>query len=577
MSLINRLSRVATLTAAVSCCGILTAAAANAQAETGSVPVVKKLQLVGAELQTAINLLMQQTGASIIFEPSDKPYGLVTVTISDKPLDKAIEYIARSAGAQATRLEDGTYVMGPKKAEDYTAPVKAVVADVPEVKVPHRSEKIRIQYSKPSDLLSAMGVIMKSSDASVKNSQKYQQMLKDVGQDVVSKPEALISVANPFMTDDSGSNMSETPDSGMNQWGNNNGGGFGNNNGGGFGNRGGNSGFGNRGGNSGSTGFGGRGGNMGGMGGGTMGGMGGTTGMMGGGGMGGTSNFNFPGIEGVGEEISALDIDNSLLVTGDEDFINSVRKRVRLLDVPQQQVEVKAEFVTISLSETQRLGIDWLVQQVNTQAGVTSGTFANSASPVFIKYATGNLVTELRTMLTNSKGRVSQAPIITTLNNVPCQVGTETEYPVWSAQVQSNSTSGNITTYDIQNYTVDTSMTVQPTILGDGRILIDLPLQVEDVPEFKTGPDGTEAPVTTRQYVEATRIVNSGETVVIGGFVRRSDTRSVGRIPLLSDLPWIGQLFRSQSNETADNELLIFLTARILDNNNGPLASNVTP
>ena len=575
MSLINRLSRVATLTAAVSCCGLLTAAAANAQAETGSVPVVKKLQLVGADLQTAINMLMQQTGESIIFEPSDKPYGPVTLTLTDKPLDKAIEYIARNAGAQASRLADGTYVVGPKRAEDSIAAVKAVVDEAPEVKVPHRSEKIRIQYCKPSSLLSAMGVVMKSSEASVPNNRKYQQILQDSGKDVVSKPEALISVANPFMTDDAAANMSETPDSGLNQFGGNYGG---NNNGGGFGNRGGGMGRNNN--NNNSGGFGNRGGMSGGMGGQ----MGGTTGMMGGGmggqmggQMGGTGSFNFPGLEGNGEEISALDSDNSLLVTGDEDFINSVRRRVRLLDVPQQQIEVKAEFVTISLSETQRLGIDWLVQQVNTQAGVTAGTFANSASPVFIKYATGNLVTELRTMLTNSKGRVSQAPIITTLNNVSCEVGTSTDYPVWTAQVQSNSTSGNITTYDIENYTVETSMVVQPTILGDGRILINLPLEVEDVPEFKKGPDGTEAPVTTSQYVEATRIVNSGETVVIGGFVRRSDSRSVARIPLLSDIPWIGQLFKSQSNETADNELLIFLTARILDNNNGPLAGGVTP
>ncbi|MHB1463204.1 MAG: hypothetical protein ACYC1M_18095 [Armatimonadota bacterium] len=567
MSFRDRLSRIVTLTAAVSCCGLLVATIVEAQTPSGSDQTVN-LKLIDADLRTAINMLMQQSGASIIFEPSDKPYGQVAVNLNNVPLDRALEYIARSAGAQVVKLDDGTYVVGPKQAISTSAPQvqAAILQSVPER---HRTEKIRVQYSRPSDLLGAMGVVGRAGDTSTRNNDTFLRMLQGVNQQVISKPEALINVPNPFMNNDEESaNMSETPDSGLNQFGGSNRGG---NQGGGFGGRGGNTG-----------GMGGNTGSRGGMGGINQ--AGGTTGMggmMGGGttGMGGATGgqISFPGLEGVGEEIAALDIDNSLVVTGDEDFINSVRKRIRLLDVPQQQVEVKAEFVTISLSETKRLGIDWLVQQVNTQAGTTPGTFANSAAPVFIKYATGNLVTELRAMLTNSKGRVSQAPIITTLNNVPAQVGTQTDYPVWVAQVQSGNTGPNVTTYDIQNYTTDTSMTVQPTILGDGRILINLPLQVEDVPEFKKGPDGTEAPVTTRQYVEATRIVNSGETVVIGGFVRRSDSRSTGKIPLLSDLPWIGSLFRSQSNETADNELLIFLTARILDDSNGPLASSVTP
>lgn len=574
MSLRDRLSRVATLTAAVLCIGVWTATVVEAQAPSSNVPLVT-LKLVDADLRTAINMLMQQTGASIIFEPSEKPLAPVTVSLNERPLDKALEYIARAAGAQSVRLEDGTYVIGPKQAiiASVDAGPQNYVAAAPVI---HRTEKIRVQYSRPSDLLSAMGVIGRTGDASTRNTETFMKLLKDVNQTIVSKPESLINVPNPFMnSDDASANMSETPDSGLNQFGGGGSGGFGG------GNRGGNQG-GNRGGGMGSSGgmSGGMGGNRGGAGGMQAGGATGMGGMAGGaGGMSGGAggNISFPGLEGVGEEIAALDIDNSLVVTGDEDFINSVRKRVRLLDVPQLQVEVKAEFVTISLSETKRLGIDWLVQQVNTQAGVTPGTFANSASPVFIKYATGNLVTELRTMLTNSKGRVSQAPIITTLNNVPCQVGTQTEYPVWVAQVQSGNTGPNVTTYDIQTFTTDSTLTVQPTILGDGRILINLPLQVEDAPEFKKGPDGTEAPVMTRQYVESTRIVNSGETVVVGGFVRRSDSRSTGKIPLLSDLPWIGSLFRSQSNETADNELLIFLTARILDDSNGPLASSVTP
>ncbi len=569
MSLRDRLVRIVTFTAAVSCCGMLTATVVEAQAPSGNGQTVS-LKLIDADLRTAINMLIQQSGASIVYEPSDKAYSPVAVILHEVPVDKALEHIARSAGAQVVKLDDGTYIVGPKQA--VVASVQTTQTNmVQSVPVRHRTEKIRVQYSRPSDLLGAMGVVGRAGDTSTRNNDTFMRMLQGVNQQVISKPEALISVPNPFMNNDEDSaNMSETPDSGLNQFGGSNRGG----NQGGMGTRGGN-----QGGMGGSTG--GRGGMSGGInqaGGGATGGMGG---MMGGGttGMGGVGGgqISFPGLEGVGEEIAALDIDNSLVVTGDEDFINSVRKRIRLLDVPQQQVEVKAEFVTISLSETKRLGIDWLVQQVNTQAGTTPGTFANSAAPVFIKYATGNLVTELRAMLTNSKGRVSQAPIITTLNNVPAQVGTQTEYPVWVAQVQSGNTGPNVTTYDIQNYTTDTSMTVQPTILGDGRILINLPLQVEDVPEFKKGPDGTEAPVTTRQYVEATRIVNSGETVVIGGFVRRSDSRSTGKIPLLSDLPWIGSLFRSQSNETADNELLIFLTARILEDSNGPLASSVTP
>ena len=101
---------------------------------------------------------------------------------------------------------------------------------------------------------------------------------------------------------------------------------------------------------------------------------------------------------------------------------------------------------------------------------------------------------------------------------------------------------------------------VTPVINAEDRIT----LRIKPESSFPTA-DSTEAgPVIRTRNAETTVIIRDGDTLVIGGLIDDSDTKGVQKIPLLGDIPIIGVFFRSNTNRKIRNELLVFVTPRII-------------
>lgn len=539
--------------------------AASAPRTQGNMPLVS-LTLVDAEFRDAVNMLMQRSGASIVLEPSDKPYPRVNVNLIDMPLDKALDYLARSAGARVRRTEDGVFIVGPQG--NGTEPATAVQPQEPvptPAPVRVRTEKMKLQYINPSEFLRQLRADPEivGLDWAARNSGALIEQLMDMtrpGMRPLTQPQPILPTPQQTPTVPTATNNSSTaehtptPNTGFDQRG-----AFG----GGIGGYG-----------------------VGGQVGGFRGGLGGV-GQPGAGGFGGVGGLGQPGAGGFGAaggqlvqlsdqaRIIAVDVDNSLIVVGTDEDIENIRRFIRLLDVAPKQVEIKAEFVTVKVSEVKQFGIDWLVQQLNTQAGNVPGTFASGGN-VFIRYSAGNLTAELRTAMSNARGRVIQAPLITTLNNTPGAILVQTQVP-FVTTVFTTPGQGQVIQGSQVNYVpVVSGMTVTPRINGDGTITLFIPLQLSDITGSVRAPDGSSFPIVNSQAVFTTRRVPSGQTVVLGGFIRRSEDHSVAKFPVLGDLPWIGHLFRSTNLSQDDTELLIFLTPRILEDTGAPTIG-VTP
>lgn len=533
----------------------------------GNMPLVS-LTLVEAEFRDAVNMLMQRSGASIVLEPSDKPYPRVNVNLVDMPLDKALEYLARSAGARVRRTEDGVFLVGPADKEPEVPAVATPVEEPAPAPAPVRlrTEKMKLQYINPSEFLMQLRTNPEivGMDWAARNSGALLQHLMDMTRPgmrpLTGQPQSILPTvpqqAPTASTSTTNAEHMPTPNTGFDQRGAIGGGGLG---------------------------FGGQ---VGGFRGGGLGGFGqpGIGGGVGGFGQPGLGVGGQPGIGAGGgglvqlsdqARIIAVDVDNSIIVVGTDEDIENIRRFIRLLDVAPRQVEIKAEFVTVKVSEVQQFGIDWLVQQLNTQAGNVPGTFASGGN-VFIRYSAGNLAAELRTALSNSRGRVIQAPVITTLNNTPGSIFVQTQVP-FVTTVFTTPGQGQVIQGSQVNYVpVVSGMTVTPRINGDGTITLFIPLQLSDITGSVRAPDGSTFPIVNSQAVFTTRRVPSGQTVVLGGFIRRSEDRSVAKFPILGDLPWIGHLFRSTNFSQDDTELLIFLTPRILEETGAPTVG-VTP
>ncbi|CAM5520062.1 Type IV pilus secretin PilQ OS=Stutzerimonas stutzeri OX=316 GN=CXK95_13810 PE=3 SV=1 [Stutzerimonas stutzeri] len=107
------------------------------------------------------------------------------------------------------------------------------------------------------------------------------------------------------------------------------------------------------------------------------------------------------------------------------------------------------------------------------------------------------------------------------------------------------------------------SLEVTPQITPDNRIIMEVKV-TKDAPDFANALN--DVPPINKNEVNAKVLVNDGETIVIGGVFSNTQSRSVDKVPLLGDLPFLGRLFRRDTVTEEKSELLVFLTPRIVNN-----------
>ncbi|MFQ3609853.1 MAG: secretin N-terminal domain-containing protein [Fimbriimonadales bacterium] len=510
------------------------------------------IYLMDADLVTAVKAIAQQVKAEVVFEPTDQPYARISfIKVEQKPFEQVLRYICQSAGATFRKEANGVYVIGPARSTPEPAPAPQVTPAPEPVKPVVVTERIPLRYSRPSDIVRIIKTEMMSDDPFAEmrdflNRTLYQSAPGMQVPVPPSVPYNLGSGSNvPFNSAPSPA-PDMTPYTAPQDGSEGQIGGRAGRGGGGLG------GFGQPGG-----GFGG-GQPGGGFGGGQPGG-----GIGGGLGQGGQAVgiFQPDGLDG----IVANDIDNSLIVRGTPEAIEYIRRILRFLDVAPKQVLIRAEFVTVSRNDAEKFGIDWNLARVNLQTGASG--FADNTAPVFVNYATGNLVANLRTLLSQGRGRVVNAPIVTTQNNSPATVVFSTTDYIEQQFVVFNANGQPTTFTQPVPIPVPTQLTVTPRINADGTITLSLFPQVSTVGRVRVGT--RDLPRFDTQFVFTVRRIKNGETIVIGGLVTRSDNNLVSKVPLLGDLPVIGQFFRTKDRSVVENELLIFVTATVLDEDEG--------
>ncbi len=278
-----------------------------------------------------------------------------------------------------------------------------------------------------------------------------------------------------------------------------------------------------------------------------------------------TNSQDFLWPDGI-ENAVPFDLDNSIIVMGDEQGIQDFKNIVRMLDVPPKQVQIKAEFVEIKTDDIKSFGIDWTLSRLNESF---SATLSDGTGNVLVGFKTGNLSATLRAQLTQDIGRIINSPIISTINNQNAYISINSEIPYWTTY-NTVTSGGTVLEQSTPNWiTIDTHLDVLPRVNGDGTITMTLRPGVSDTGNVVTGPDGTQIPEERTQELFTQRRVANGETIVVGGFIRKNDSSSITKVPILGDLPIVGSLFRGVSKTTEDRELLIFVTPTIIPDSTG--------
>ncbi|MFB3882008.1 MAG: type II secretion system protein GspD [Armatimonadota bacterium] len=492
-----------------------------------------------ANIQDVIQTVITASGASIVL---GDVAGTITINQDNIPVDRVLELICQAKGLYSWRDDAGIYYLSDKP-RPASSPKTSVLAGLPASSDPSKSSRmVHLQFVPP----------------------QYVAWLFGTAEDPGPMP---FSSETMGSSGDIGATL--MAGGGSSGWA---GGGLGEVAGGrGGGGRGGGGGGGRGGGGGGGRGGGGRGG--GGRGGAGGGGRGGVGGVGGGGGGAGSLAMFLP--EDIDAMIAFAPL-NSLLIRGTEESINELIEIIKLLDRKPQQIIVELQEVLVSNTYQKQRGLDWFYvagnTRVNPQGMGTPASIVVSYTPP----GAPNFAATLTYLLETGRGRITSAIRVATMNLLPAWNSTTVDYP-WATVggIAGDPFRGtNISTLSVTTYSIGTTLYITPRINGDGTITMYVPWsksQITGTVQIPTNAGNIEYPIVTTSDLVTTVTVRDGETFVLGGFIDKSVLETERRLPLLGQLPIIGDLLFTREVRTIDDsETLIFVTPRIVKEEAAP-------
>ncbi|MBC8736937.1 type II secretion system protein GspD [Paraburkholderia sp. UCT31] len=299
-----------------------------------------------------------------------------------------------------------------------------------------------------------------------------------------------------------------------------------------------------------------------------------------------------------GGMITADPATNSLIITAPEATYRNLRAVIDQLDARRAQVYIEALIVELNSNTSGNLGIQWQVANGNLYANTNLSTgsgnsIVNLTAAAAAAGSTGGLAAALgaqnlqqglnvgwihnifgvqglgallQALSQTADANVLSTPNLITLDNEEAKIIVGTNVPIQTgsySNLTSSTTSSAFNTYD----RVDVGLTlhVKPQITDGG--ILKLQLYTEDsaivngTNNAATNPAGPEF---TKRSIQSTVLCDNGEIIVLGGLMQDNYQVSNSKVPLLGDIPWLGQLFRSEQKTRDKTNLMVFLRPVIL-------------
>jgi type IV pilus assembly protein PilQ len=273
---------------------------------------------------------------------------------------------------------------------------------------------------------------------------------------------------------------------------------------------------------------------------------------------------------------------NTLIIKELPDFLDAVLAVVSNLDTPEPQVMIEARIIETTKDFNRALGIQWGFNAVADAAhgnttglifpnNVSAGSQGGANAPGNVNLLTGSqngslkidlgnvlntFTLDLQLQAAEHEGLINilSAPKVATLNNQQAYIQSGIQIPI---QTIANNT---VTTQYI-NATL--RLEVTPQVTAEGTIMMDINISKKEPITSLIVAGATNAPISTKD-ARTRLVVRDGGTAVIGGIYKVTTNVSEDRVPGLANLPIVGHLFKNHSRDEANDELLIFITPRVI-------------
>lgn len=255
---------------------------------------------------------------------------------------------------------------------------------------------------------------------------------------------------------------------------------------------------------------------------------------------------------------------NALLITGTSAQHQEVMKVLATLDIRIPQVVIQVHAIEVSGSVLRELGLlGGLGNDLLSPPGVQSfGRIVvdSAQNRIALNLVDATLMfLRLQALISEDKARILTAPRVAVLDGNKATINLGDKVPIFTVTTQQG-----VTTTTVSFVDVGVKMEVTPRVNIEGLITMAIKPEVNSIAAMVTGPGGVQAPRVATRSADTTLAVKDGQTLVLGGLISREERESVIRIPLLGDIPVIGELFRFRSVDRRETEVIFLITPAIL-------------
>lgn len=301
-----------------------------------------------------------------------------------------------------------------------------------------------------------------------------------------------------------------------------------------------------------------------------------------------TSSSSAVTLEG-GVKVTADEATNSLIVVASpKDFTTLVDKVIAKLDIVRPQVYLEAVIMSLDVTKSMSLGVSLLGGALNTLTGGNQMTAFGSVLPTASSALStiaglsggfgGGIVSTDTVDFTLSDGstvsvpavsgiiqavaedtdtNVLSTPSIMTLDNQEATIQVGQEVPVPSG---STITSG-VTSFDVEREDTGIILKIKPQISESNNVRLEISQEISTV---LPNADATLGPTLDKKTVETVVVAKDKQTIVIGGLIDDAESITSSRVPLLGDVPVLGNLFKTKTRERSKTNLIVFITPYVI-------------
>ncbi len=269
---------------------------------------------------------------------------------------------------------------------------------------------------------------------------------------------------------------------------------------------------------------------------------------------------------------------NAIIVRDIPENLELIAEVISKLDETTPQVLIEAKIVETTLSNSDKLGIDWVAQaSITGSARPHIWPFSNSTENKYMKddnfpsasesdftfgtlsFAEAQAVFEV--LSSRSDTNILSNPRIVTLDNKTAKITVGSQYPIPEYNYNEEQATLQVSGWEYKD--IGIIFEVTPHVNNTGHVTLDINPKITAILDYVT-VENTSLPQLSAEEAQTSVMIKDGETLVIAGLIKDQVSDVVRKIPLLGDIPLLGQLFRKNEKTTTKTDLLIFLTPHII-------------